>query len=116
MKASRTFDAELEGLTLDVRDVERSREFYGRIPGFKLAGHRPGQFALFRVGGGLLGLLQLPKPGFHVEIGVSDLDGMHQGLVAAGLEPKGPPADRPWGERTFNLVDPDGHVLEIQKG
>jgi catechol 2,3-dioxygenase-like lactoylglutathione lyase family enzyme len=114
--ASRALHANLEGVTFHVRDVERSRAFYGRIPGFKAAGQRPGQFALFRVGGGLLGLLQLPKPGFHVEIGVSDLEAMHRRLLAAGVEPESPPADRPWGERTFNLVDPDGYVLEIQPG
>jgi catechol 2,3-dioxygenase-like lactoylglutathione lyase family enzyme len=101
-------------VTLHVLDVERSRDFYRKIPGFKQAAHRPGQFALFEVGGGLLGLLQLPKPGFHVEIDVSDLDEMHSRLVAAGLEPRGEPRQRPWGERTFSLVDPDGYVLEVQ--
>jgi catechol 2,3-dioxygenase-like lactoylglutathione lyase family enzyme len=107
--------ASLGGLTLHVRDLERSRDFYRAIPGFKPAAHRPGQFALFEVGGGLLGLLQLPKPGFHIEIDVSDLDQMHQRLAAAGLQPSSEPRVRPWGERTFNLVDPDGYVLELQE-
>lgn len=112
--AAKSLRAALAGLTLHVRDVERSRDFYRKIPGFKQAAHRPGQFALFEVGGGLLGLLQLPKPGFHIEIDVADIDEMHDRLVAAGLEPRGEPRERPWGERTFNLVDPDGYVLEVQ--
>lgn len=106
----------LQGLTLHVRDVERSREFYERIPGVVLAAHRPGQFALFQIGGGLLGLLQLARGGFHVEIGAADLDGVHRQLVAAGIEPASEPRQRPWGERTFNVTDPDGNVLEFQDG
>jgi lactoylglutathione lyase len=103
-----------QGVTLHVADVERSRQFYELIPGFELAAHRPGEFALFEIGGGLLGLLQLPRGGFHVEIDASDLDGLHEELVTAGLSPASKPLERPWGERTFNLIDPDGNVLEFQ--
>ncbi len=106
----------LQGLTLHVRDVERSRDFYERIPGALLAAHRPGQFALLEIGGGMLGLLQQPRVGFHVEIGASDLDAVHRRLVEAGVSPASSPRDRPWGERTFNVVDPDGNVLEFQDG
>jgi catechol 2,3-dioxygenase-like lactoylglutathione lyase family enzyme len=114
--AARRVRASLGGLTLHVRDVERSRDFYRKIPSFKQVAHRPGQFALFEVGDGLLGLLQLPKPGFHVEIDVSDLDEMYRRLAATDLQPSSLPRDRPWGERTINLVDPDGYVLELQEG
>ena len=106
----------LEGLTLHVRDVERSREFYERIPGFRLAGHRPGEFALFAVEGGLRGLLQMPRPGFHIEIGTDELDALHTLLLAAGIKPSSRPRVRQWGERTFNVTDPDGNALEFQDG
>ncbi len=106
----------LEGLTLHVLDVERSREFYERIPGANLVGHRPGEFAVFQIGDGLIGLLNWKQRGFHVEIGASDLDGVYRDLRAAGLEPSSPPRQRPWGERTFNLLDPDGNQLEFQDG
>lgn len=109
-----TSPTDMVGLTLHVEDVERSREFYERIPGAELAAHRPGQFALFAIGGGLLGLLQLSRAGFHIEIDVADLDAVHRQLVEAGLRPASAPRRRPWGERTFNLVDPDGNVLEFQ--
>lgn len=105
-----------QGLTLHVSDVERSRQFYELIPGFELAAHRPGEFALFEIGGGLLGLLQMPRSGFHVEVDTSDLDALHEELVKAGLSPASRPRQRPWGERTFNLVDPDGNVFEFQDG
>lgn len=103
-----------QGLTLHVRDVERSREFYERIPGVELQHRRPGQFALFRMGDTLLGLLQLGPPGFHIELVTADLDDLYADLCERGLEPKGPPRDRSWGERTFMLSDPDGNQIEFQ--
>ncbi len=96
--------------------MERSRDFYGRIPGVRLLAHRPCEFALFEVGAGLLGLLQLKAPGFHLEIDASDLDAMHAQLEKAGVKTSGRPRQRPWGERTFNVTDPDGYVLEFQDG
>jgi len=36
--------ASLEGLTFHVLNVEKSREFYWRIPGAVLEAHRPGEF------------------------------------------------------------------------
>lgn len=106
-------DVSLQGLTLHVTDVERSVDFYRRIPGAELTAHRPGQFALFVIGDALLGLLAMKAPGFHVELTTSDLDRTYSRLIAAGIEPLGPPKKRAWGERTVDLVDPDGHRIEI---
>jgi lactoylglutathione lyase len=110
----------LEGLTLHVADVERSRDFYLRIPGAKLIDERPGDFALLEIGGGRLGLLTkryLPEagPGFHMEISTSSagVDGLYEQVRAAGIEPDGPPADRWWGERSFHVTDPDGNQIEF---
>jgi catechol 2,3-dioxygenase-like lactoylglutathione lyase family enzyme len=106
--------ASLAGLTLHVLDVERSCEFYKRIPGAVLEAHRPGEFALFRIGGAHLGLLQSKKTGLHLEVGTADVDQFHAALEAAGVETQGAPRDRPWGERTFNVRDPDGNLIEFQ--
>jgi catechol 2,3-dioxygenase-like lactoylglutathione lyase family enzyme len=103
-----------EGLTLHVQDVERSREFYLRIPGVVLEHHRPGEFALLRIGDTLLGLLQLGAPGFHLELTTPDLDELYAHLLRAGVKTSGPPKERSWGERTFMVVDPDGHRIEFQ--
>jgi catechol 2,3-dioxygenase-like lactoylglutathione lyase family enzyme len=111
-----SIETTLAGLTLHVHDAEASREFYMRIPGFRLAGHRPGEFVLLEIGGGLLGLLQMPRAGFHIEIGCNGLDDLHTHLVRQGIKPASRPRERPWGERTFNVVDPDGNVLEFQDG
>lgn len=110
----------LTGLTLHVDDVERSREFYLRIPGAVLVQHRPGEFALLRIGEEKLGLLAaraLPEgsPGFHMEISstLAGVDALYEQVRAAGIEPEGPPANRWWGERTFHVSDPDGNRIEF---
>jgi uncharacterized glyoxalase superfamily protein PhnB len=77
-------------------------------------------FALFQLGAGCLGLLSarfLPKgaPSFHMEVSstMEDIDTLHDQVRAAGLEPDEPPANRRWGERTFQLSDPDGNRIEF---
>lgn len=106
--------ASLEGLTFHVRDLERSQEFYARIPGAVLEAHRPGEFALFRIGKSHLGLLQSKTTGLHLEVDTTDVAEFYDRLVAAGVEPVGAPRDRPWRERTFNVRDPDGNLIEFQ--
>ena len=106
----------LEGLTLHVADLERSLAFYSRIPGATVEFHRPGLFAMVRIGRGRLGLLQRAAGRFHVELEVDDLDAMYETLRRAGIEPKGPPVRHPWGERDFQVIDPDGFVLEFESG
>ena len=41
--------ASLEGVSLHVKDVKSSIEFYSRIPGAELVLERPGQFARFKI-------------------------------------------------------------------
>jgi catechol 2,3-dioxygenase-like lactoylglutathione lyase family enzyme len=106
----------LEGLTLHVADLERSLAFYNRLPGAVVEFHKPGLFAMVRIGRGRLGLLQRAAGRFHVELEVDDLDGFYDEVRQAGIEPKGPPVRHPWGERDFQVVDPDGFVLEFEAG
>lgn len=40
----------LDGLTLPVENVEKSLEFYQKMPGATVTFHRPGQFALLQIG------------------------------------------------------------------
>ena len=112
-------EGSLTGLTLHVADVERSLDFYMRLPGAVLSQHRPGDFALIQLGDGRLGLLSsrfLGKaaPSFHMEISSTreGVDELYERVRANGLEASGPPADRSWGERTFQLSDPDGNLIE----
>ncbi len=108
--------ASLDGITLHVRDLEASCGFYERTPGTRLVAHRQGQFVLFQVGASLLGLLDGgKKPGFHLEVGTPGLEELYSRLVASGVKPEGRPRDRPWGERTFCITDPDGNRIEFSR-
>lgn len=101
----------LEGLTIRVSDVERSLEFYTRIPGARVEVHRPGAFALLSIGKGRLSLLKVGPT--HLEFDTSDPDGLYEYLKAAGMPVEEPPSAKAWGEYDFTLHDPDGNCLEF---
>jgi catechol 2,3-dioxygenase-like lactoylglutathione lyase family enzyme len=103
-----------------VADVERSKEFYLRIPGTALIYQRPGEFALIQMGRGRLQLLPAEQPQhgprpFHLEATAPDVDALYEALLLAGVPTDGPPADRPWGDRSFHAVDPDGNEIEFAR-
>jgi catechol 2,3-dioxygenase-like lactoylglutathione lyase family enzyme len=93
-----------ESVSLHVADVEKSVNFYSKIPGAELVMHRPGQFAKFKLAG---------EKGFHVELDAPDLQALHDELKAAGIEPDGPPEKQFFGRVQFHVRDPDGNVLEF---
>ena len=102
----------LVGLTLHVADMQRSLNFYKRLPDSSILFHMPGKFALLRVGSGRLGLLQDQARPFHVEIDCEDLDATCALLKGSGFQPEGP-TSRAWGERDALVVDPDGNLIEF---
>ena len=102
----------LVGLTLHVADVDRSVEFYRRLPGAAVLFHLPGRFALLRLGAGRLGLLADRKRPFHVELEVPDLSEAAAELRRLGCEVDGP-TRRQWGEEDVLVTDPDGNLLEF---
>lgn len=108
-------EASLAGLTLHVTDLERALEFYRHLPGAKVVVHRPGEFAMLRLGHGRLGLLQTTSEptAFHVEIEAPNLAAIYEDLRNMGIEPESPPQQREWGEMDFRIVDPDGNVVQI---
>ena len=69
---------------------------------------------MLRIGKGRLGLLQRAAGRFHIELETDELDEFYESVRRAGIEPKGPPVLHPWGERDFQVVDPDGFVLEFE--
>ena len=46
---------------------------------------------------------------------VSDVDAVYDLMKRSGYKPRGPPADAPWGERYFHIIDPMGHELAVAK-
>ena len=106
-------DITLAGVTLHVADVDHSLAFYQRLPGAQVMFHMPGRFALLRFGTGRLGLLSYRKRAFHLELECTDLDVTYTKFEELGIPTVGPPTTRPWGERDFLVLDPDGNLLEL---
>ncbi|MDQ2904138.1 MAG: VOC family protein [Chloroflexota bacterium] len=106
----------LEGMTLRVQNVERSLEFYTKLPGAQVIVHREGHFAMLRIGAGRLGLLQQPSaPLFHLELETpSELETFAQLLRDAGMDHVKVPTQKKWGEFDFTVRDPDGNLLEFE--
>jgi len=60
--------------------------------------------------------LERPTPGAHgsaVTVLVEDVDRTHRSMAERGVRFLGTPADRPWGQRSAYLIDPEGHLIEL---
>lgn len=115
-------------VVLVVEDLERSLAFYVERLGLYL-GHRAGPFAQLASGRSRLALhergalaetlgteLRAPDadaPALTLGFVVEDVDAACEELRAAGVEVVTEPTDRPWGQRSAHLRDPDGHLLEL---
>ena len=111
---------QINAVTLAVRDMVRSVEFYQNHVGLELlygGGHS--SFTSFRIGAGHLNLTLAPQADvqwwgrliFHVD----DVDTIYRRLVDAGLVTSTEPAHASWGERYFHINDPDSHELSFAK-
>jgi lactoylglutathione lyase len=111
-----------------VEDLDRALHFYCDLLGMPLA-HRSGSFAQLATGVTRVALYERPAmattlgreltppapdaPGFELGFKVDDCDAAYEELVAAGATADVPPTDRPWGQRTAYMRDPDGHLVEL---
>src|SRR5919197_1351154 len=59
--------------------------------------------------------VEAPWPQGEVAFFVDDVDAEHERLARAGVRVLAPPTDRPWGERTLHVADPDGNVVELTR-
>jgi predicted enzyme related to lactoylglutathione lyase len=112
-------------VTLEVADLERATQLYAAL--FGLDGQRyPGARHYFDCGGVIVAVLDVsrggmpPTPGpTSLYFAVDDVDAVHaradQLGVLAPYQVHGEPASavitRPWGERSFYVVDPWGNDL-----
>lgn len=115
-------------VVLVVEDLDASLAFYTESLGLPL-GHRSGAYAQLDTGrtriafyerGAMSELLGEPleapssrAPSFELGFKVSDVDAAFAELVSAGARPAAAPTDRPWGQRTAYVRDPDGYLLEL---
>jgi lactoylglutathione lyase len=116
---------------LFVSDIERSVRFYRDVLGvpFRFANETYAEFATEGAKFALYARHALPAligaqapagpvpwPQCEVAFFVEDPDGDHERLRRAGVTILAPPTDRPWGERTLHIADPDGNVVELTRG
>ena len=110
----------ISAVTLATHDMPRAVGFY-RMLGFEIVhGGDDAGFTSFRAGTGYLNLVSQPAERTwswwgRVIFHHSDVDGLHERAVAAGLRPDMAPRDAEWGERFFHLTDPDGHELSFAR-
>lgn len=113
---------------LFVSDLDRSVEFYRDAIGLELRFAAQAyaefvtegsKFALFPRSE-LYGLIgrhapsdPVPWPQGEVAFFVDDVDSEYQRLQALNVAVLSAPTDRPWGERTLHIADPDGNVIEL---
>ncbi len=110
----------LSAVTLGTHDMARSVAFYGALGFERIYGGPDAAFTSFAAGNAYLNITAQPE-GTRLSwwgraiFYVSDVDAMFVRAVEAGFEPETAPADAPWGERYFHLVDPDGHELSFAR-
>jgi lactoylglutathione lyase len=120
--------AQPDYVVLVVEDVRRSLEFYAGALGLPVA-HHVGAYAQLDTGATRVGLYERAamsatlgrplaspdpdRPGFELGFKVPDCDLAYAELQRRGARPAAAPTDRPWGQRTAYVLDPDGHLVEL---
>lgn len=104
----------ISGVTLAVREMAESVEFYRKL-GFDVSyGGPEAPFTTMRVGQSVINLRQAAGGGGsswnRVILRVRGVDALHRDLVEKGLGPTAP-QDAEWGERYFEIPDPQGVVI-----
>ena len=106
----------ISAVTLPVINMRRSVAFYQRI-GFDISyGGPDAAFTTMRIGDSVINLRHVPvkgsRGGGRVILRVRGVDALHRDLVAKGLAADAP-RDAEWGERYFEVPDPDGFVISF---
>lgn len=106
----------ISAVTLPVTDMSRSVVFYQRL-GFDISyGGPDASFTTMRVGNSVVNLrrvsLRVSRGWGRVILRVRGVDALHANLLERGFAPPAP-KDAEWGERYFEISDPDGFVISF---
>lgn len=105
---------------LAVHSLEKLTRFFAAL-GFKVVAEPPGWVFVEKDNcmvmlGECLDAARASDLGDHSYFGylrVDDADGYYQELIAKGVQPFSPPANKPWGMREFGVKSPEGHRIMI---
>ncbi len=110
---------EINAVTLVVTDMAPAVQFYTRLGFETVFGGADQPFTSLKIGTNFVNLQHtgaVPGTGwgrviFHVE----SPDEVHATAARHGYTSETEPADAPWGERYFHILDPDGHELSFAR-
>jgi catechol 2,3-dioxygenase-like lactoylglutathione lyase family enzyme len=106
----------ISAVTLAVRDMAESVAFYTKLGLQVDYGGPDAPFTTMRAGQSVINLRQAPcsagNPWNRVILRVRGVDALHRDLLGKGLAPTDP-QDAEWGERYFELSDPQGVVISF---
>ena len=106
----------ISAVTLAVLDMPRSVAFYRALGLGVSYGGPDAPFTTMRAGQAVINLSRASdRTGggwARVILRVQGVDALHKALGEAGLAPAAP-RDAEWGERYFELLDPDGVVISF---
>jgi catechol 2,3-dioxygenase-like lactoylglutathione lyase family enzyme len=110
----------ISAVTLGTHEMGQAVRFYRALRFEVLHGDEDSSFTSFRVGTSYLNLIAQPAERLwswwgRVIFHVADVDALYDRALAAEYQPIIVPHDAEWGERFFNLVDPDGHELSFAR-
>ena len=111
----------LSAITLTVPDMAAAVGFYSVLGAPIVFGGADAAFTTLKFADGSFLNLQLDPLWSPVAtwgrfiLWVDDVDAVHSAFTAAGHVPSMAPADAPWGERYFHIVDPAGHEVSIAR-
>ena len=112
----------LNAVTLATADMAASVAFYDLVGLPIVVGGADAAFTTYAVGPDAFLNLQL-DPAWTAPtrvwgrfiVWVDDVDAVHRTLTDHGVVTGTAPADAPWGERFFHVLDPAGHELSVAR-
>jgi uncharacterized glyoxalase superfamily protein PhnB len=127
--ASNTFHATGLGISLTVKDLQKSVTWYRDVLGFTVerevmrddklvaVGVRAGSVEfLLGQDNGAKGWERVKGEGFSLRISTEQsIDDLANGIKARGGALETEPTDMQWGARVFRITDPDGYKLSVSK-
>jgi len=129
MKGEIKMKAEINLVTIWTEDIERMKDFYTRVLGFKIKSDLGG-YVEFESNGVRFAICvrktmydysdeyRKAATGQAFELAFpcddpNDVDASYNKLIELGATPVCPPANMPWNQRTALFADPDGNIHEI---